>query len=64
VKGNSSQAQFIMVSLRKVTLKEADHVYGVTMTGDQQTEIVGEVRVDEIVEEPPPELPAELAKQA
>jgi chromosome segregation ATPase len=50
-----------MVSLRKVTLKEADHVYGVTMTAQQETEIVGEVRIDEIVEEPPPQMPAELS---
>lgn len=61
VKGNSQQAQFLMVSLRKVTLKEADHVYGVTMTAQQETEIVGEVRIDEIVEEPPPAMPPELA---
>lgn len=61
VKANSKQAQFLMVSLRKVTLKEADHVYGVTMTGQQETEIVGEVRIDEIVEEPPKEMPPELA---
>jgi chromosome segregation protein len=57
VKGNSDKAQFLMVSLRKVTLKEADHVYGVTMAAEGQTEIVGEVRIDEIVEEPPPAQP-------
>ncbi|HEV8361483.1 MAG TPA: chromosome segregation protein SMC, partial [Candidatus Thermoplasmatota archaeon] len=61
VKEHSAQAQYLMVSLRKVTLKEADHVYGVTMTADQQTQIVGEVRIDEIVEEPAPEMPKELA---
>lgn len=61
VRASSRQAQFLMVSLRKVTLKEADHVYGVTMTSDAQTDIVGEVRIDEIVEEPPPALPPELA---
>lgn len=60
VKSNSRKAQFIVVSLRKVTLKEADHVYGVTMTPDGQTEIVGEVRIDEIVEAPPPPPPPEL----
>lgn len=52
IKANSSQAQFIQVSLRKVTLKEADHVYGVTMQETGLTDIIGEVRVDEIVEEP------------
>lgn len=61
VADNSEHTQFLMVSLRKVTLKEADHVYGVTMTAQQETEIVGEVRIDDIVEEPPPELPKELA---
>jgi chromosome segregation protein len=61
VKENSKHTQFLMVSLRKVTLKEADHVYGVTMTAQQETEVVGEVRIDEIVEEPPPEMPKELA---
>jgi hypothetical protein len=36
-----------------VTLKEADHVYGVTQQETGISEIVGEVHVSEIVDEPP-----------
>ena len=53
VKAESRHAQFIVVSLRKVTLKEADHVYGVTMMGTGLSEIVGEVRISELADEPP-----------
>lgn len=57
VKEESKHAQFIIVSLRKVTLKEADHVYGVTMMDNGLSEIVGEVRISELADEPerPPE---------
>jgi len=55
VKANSHHAQHIVVSLRKVTLKEAEHVYGVTMVESGLSEIVGEVRISEIVEEPAPQ---------
>ncbi|HWG91191.1 MAG TPA: chromosome segregation protein SMC [Candidatus Thermoplasmatota archaeon] len=60
VKENSRHNQVIMVSLRKVTLKEAEHVYGVTMMDSGISEVVGEVRLSEITEEPPraPEVPA------
>ncbi|MHB8606122.1 MAG: chromosome segregation protein SMC [Thermoplasmatota archaeon] len=51
VRDNSNHAQFIVVSLRKVTLKEADHVYGVTMLETGLSEVVGEVRISEIVDE-------------
>lgn len=54
VKQESKHAQFIMVSLRKVTLKEADHVYGVTMMESGLSEIVGEVRISELADEPAP----------
>ncbi|MGQ0535949.1 MAG: chromosome segregation protein SMC, partial [Methanobacteriota archaeon] len=50
IKGNSKRAQFLVVSLRKVTLKEADHVYGVTLTPSGLSEIVGNVKIDDIVE--------------
>lgn len=40
VKGSSASAQFIMVSLRKVTLKEADHIYGVTMAQNTLSQMV------------------------
>ncbi|HUR68945.1 MAG TPA: chromosome segregation protein SMC [Candidatus Thermoplasmatota archaeon] len=54
VKDESKHAQFIIVSLRKITLKEADHVYGVTMMDNGLSEIVGEVRIAELADEPPP----------
>ncbi len=47
VRRNANHAQFIMVSLRKVTLKLADHVYGVTMR-EGITQILGHVDVDGI----------------
>ncbi len=48
VKANSRTSQVIMVSLRKVTLKEASHVYGVTMNEGGLSEVVGEVHLSEI----------------
>lgn len=53
VKQESKHAQFIVVSLRKVTLKEAEHVYGVTMMESGLSEIIGEVRISELADEPP-----------
>jgi chromosome segregation protein len=55
VKAESTHAQFIVVSLRKVTLKEAEHVYGVTMMESGLSEIIGEVRISELADEPTPE---------
>jgi len=40
IKQNASHSQFINVSLRKIVLKEANHVYGVTMH-DSDPESVG-----------------------
>ena len=54
VKEEAKHAQFIIVSLRKVTLKEAEHVYGVTMTELGLSEIIGEVRISELADEPAP----------
>ncbi len=51
IKANSRQSQVIMVSLRKVSLKESDHVYGVTMTDSGVSEVLGEVNIEEIVHE-------------
>ena len=48
IKENSSYAQFILISLRKVTLKEADHIYGVTLREDGISEIVGTVDLSSI----------------
>jgi chromosome segregation protein len=46
---NSERAQFIVISLRKVTLKFASHLFGVTMHGDGCSRVVG-LKLDEIVD--------------
>ncbi|MCI4330507.1 MAG: chromosome segregation protein SMC [Thermoplasmata archaeon] len=46
---NSERAQFIVISLRKVTLKFARQLFGVTMHGDGCSRVVG-LRLDEIVD--------------
>ncbi len=43
IKQKSQYSQFIMVSLRKVALKEANHVYGVTMRDTGVTELIGDI---------------------
>ena len=43
VKSNSNDSQFIMVSLRKVALKEANHVYGVTMRDTGVSDMIGNI---------------------
>ena len=43
IKQNAQDSQFIMVSLRKVALKEANHVYGVTMTDNGISEMIGNI---------------------
>lgn len=48
VKNNSSTAQFVVVSLHKVTLKEADHVYGVTIQKSGITDIIGNVNINDL----------------
>ena len=48
IKENSSYAQFILISLRKVTLKEADHIYGITKREDGISEVVGTVDLSSI----------------
>jgi chromosome segregation protein len=53
VKKNSRQAQFVMVSLRKVTLKEADAIYGVTLLADSISDVVGNVSLHDITEQVP-----------
>ena len=44
-------AQFILVSLRKVTFKDANHVYGVTMQGTGISYLVGKVNLSEVGED-------------
>jgi len=43
VKQNARDSQFIMVTLRKVALKEADHIYGVTMRDTGISEMIGNI---------------------
>ncbi len=43
VKRNSEDSQFIMVSLRKIALKEANHVYGVTMKDTGISDMIGNI---------------------
>jgi len=43
VKRKAEDSQFIMVTLRKVALKEADHVYGVTMKDTGVSEMIGNI---------------------
>jgi chromosome segregation protein len=50
IKNNSKYAQFIMVSLRKITLKEADHVYGVVKQSNGVSNIIGNVNLSQIGE--------------
>ncbi|MGA8542549.1 MAG: chromosome segregation protein SMC [Thermoplasmata archaeon] len=44
---NAERAQFIVISLRKVTLKFASHLYGVTMHGDGCSRVIG-IQLDDI----------------
>jgi chromosome segregation protein len=46
---NSARAQFVLVSLRKVTLKEAHHLYGVTLQGGDSV-LVGRVDLRDVEE--------------
>lgn len=46
---NSTHAQFIVISLRKVTLKWAEHLFGVTMHGDGVSRVIG-IRLDDIID--------------
>jgi len=43
VKRRAEESQFIMVSLRKIALKEADHVYGVTMRETGISDMIGNI---------------------
>ncbi|MCX8173610.1 MAG: chromosome segregation protein SMC [Thermoplasmata archaeon] len=57
IKKNSAKAQFIMISLRKVTLQYADRLYGVTLEPNGTSKVVA-LELDQIkdmVEEKPKE---------
>lgn len=47
VKQNASFAQFVLISLRKISLKEAHHLYGVTLQKGESV-IVGKVDLSEV----------------
>lgn len=50
VKKNSKATQFIIISLKKITLKEADHLYGVIKRDNGVSEIIGNINLDDIGE--------------
>jgi len=56
IRRNSATAQFVQISLRKVSLKEADHLVGVTMTPDSLSEVIMRVNLAEIEDEKPTEV--------
>jgi len=43
IKRNAQHSQFINVSLRKIALKEANHIYGVTMHDSGISEMIGNI---------------------
>ncbi len=51
IRGNAQFAQFIVVSLRKITLKEARHLYGVTQQTPGQSEIISNFDLANLQEE-------------
>jgi chromosome segregation protein len=59
IQSTSHTAQFLQISLRKVTLKEADHIVGVMMTPGSTSEVIMRVNLAEIEDEKPvAEVPA------
>jgi chromosome segregation protein len=51
IRRSSERAQFIVISLRKATLKYADHLIGVTMVGDGVSRILQKMDIDELPDE-------------
>ena len=51
IKKNSQLAQFVQITLRKVTLAKADHRYGVTMQGNGISDIIGNVRLSDVADD-------------
>src|ERR1051326_7111163 len=51
IKDNARFAQFIVVSLRKITLKEASHIYGVTQQAPGISEIIAHFDIDTLRDE-------------
>ncbi|UCE92132.1 MAG: chromosome segregation protein SMC [Methanobacteriota archaeon] len=53
VRRSSRNAQFIQISLRKVTLKEADHIIGVTMQREGVSDLIMRPNLSDIADAPP-----------
>src|SRR5467141_4108381 len=56
IRRNSTAAQFVQISLHKVSLKEADHLIGVTMTPESVSEVIMRVNLADIEDEKPTEV--------
>ncbi|MGI0150193.1 MAG: chromosome segregation protein SMC, partial [Thermoplasmata archaeon] len=56
IRRNSNAAQFVQISLRKVSLKEADHLIGVTITPESHSEVIMRVNLADIEDEKPTEV--------
>jgi len=56
IRRNSATAQFVQISLRKVSLKEADHLVGVTMTPESLSEVIMRVNLADVEDEKPTEV--------
>jgi chromosome segregation protein len=56
IRRNSATAQFVQISLRKVSLKEADHLIGVTMMPESVSEVIMRVNLADIEDEKPTEV--------
>jgi chromosome segregation protein len=54
IRNNAQFAQFIVVSLRKITLKEASHIYGVTQQQPGLSEIIANFDIDTLRDEDKP----------
>jgi len=63
IKRSSQNAQFIQISLRKVTLKEADHIIGVTMQREGISDLVMRPNIGDIVDVPAESEPGPEAAQ-
>jgi chromosome segregation protein len=54
IKRNSEVAQFLQISLRKITLQQADHLMGVTMQKQGVSDIIMKVNLGDLKEPPGP----------
>lgn len=48
VSNQSRNTQFILISLRRVTLNKADHIYGVTMQDGDLSTLIGNVNMEQV----------------